>query len=149
MSGPSSFIPMIVQSYPSNPPQRGFVPENEPPARVMVAIKYLWDLSLKTMTRVAVNDISIEEIAGQTLIPEEKSTQIAACELLMGYFDGSLRPDQWEAERSHAATKAVDSTKLNGCLIRCVACGGGPSQGNCMMCRGMGSLMCYPTSGGE
>lgn len=116
-----------------------------PPARVRAAMAFLGQLTDKTMTRIGVNDMSIEEFAGQNLTLPEKNAQDAACSVLVEYFLGNLQPDLWEQRTEELRSKQGQS---GGVVIRCVGCGGHDNRESCRLCHGTGQLAVYPVYGG-
>ncbi len=69
------------------------IDNNEPPARVKIALEYLHSLTHKTMTRGMVNDVGFDTIEGQQLSIPELEAQSAACKMLTSYFKGKLEPE--------------------------------------------------------
>lgn len=122
--------------------QRPILP-NEAPARVFVAIRYLNDLTAKTMTRVAVNDVGFQELDGQKLTPCEVEAGRAACEALTAYLKGRMTPDAWE----DVILGEAEPREPEGQVMRCMACEGASNAPNqCSMCRGEGRVIVYPHS---
>lgn len=121
---------------------------NEVPARVKVAMSFLNDLSTKTMSRAAVNDMSIEIIPGQNLSEKEQGAMNAACHLLVDYFEGNLDYDVRERAEIEERQRTTDDM-TNGVLISCVSCRSGPVRKDCILCRGTGQLLVIPPNGGE
>lgn len=117
-----------------------------PPARVRAALEFLTDLTFKTMPRVAVNDISIEEIEGQRLSQHEARAQQNACNMLCDYFTGSLAPDFWEREKIRLENANVNGMSGPGTVIRCLACSPGPPRPDCHLCKGGGTILVFPTA---
>ena len=114
---------------------------DHPPARVRLALEFLQHLSFKTMSRCAVNDISIEEIPGQKLTEHERSAEVYACRALGSYFQGNLTPDVYERERS------VQVPGQPGIYIRCPVCPPSGSNPGCNFCKGNGHVVIYPAVG--
>ncbi len=120
--------------------------QDQPPARVCVALEFLGNLSVKTMIRAVVNDHpgGIEQIPGQTLTSPEKDAQTAACVMLENYFAGQLAANQWE--KQEIADSLPSPQKHAGMLIRCIACSPGPTNPNCVVCKGCGELLIVPVN---
>lgn len=123
--------------------------DREPPMRIRVAMDFLRLVTHKTSDGAVPHGVGAEHIEGQKLVPAETAAQTAACELLRNYFRGELKPDVWEE-------KAKEEKKENpagvGRLISCVLCSGKQRPDpDCVFCKGMGTLLIYPTSasGGE
>ena len=137
------FLPMIMP-FPIGQSQ----PEREiPPARVRVALEFLMQLTVKTMTRAAISDIAIEEIPGQKLTSGEQDAQQSACQMLADYFRGHMEPDMREKEERELLKRGL-SGRDPGLFLRCMACAPGPINPNCRLCRGLGSVLVFPTSEG-
>lgn len=114
----------------------------EPPARVKVALEFLAHLTLKTMPRVAINDLQIQEIDGQRLTAHEQTAQMTACEVLCDYFRGKLPVSRWEKP----IVSEENSPPRGSNIINCPACMPGPARPSCYLCRGVGSVAVYPTA---
>lgn len=142
----SPMFPMIMMPpWMNNSPQP--IRTERPPARILVALDFLAGLSVKTMTRAAVNNVGIEQIDGQKLSATEVDAQNAACEMLENYFLGKLQPDFWEKKQ---AENGVLSDKP-GLVMQCPACIGRPMgiKPDCKICAGEGQILTFPTSGSE
>lgn len=147
----------IPMSFPllmpfTGPQQQSTSHLNQVPARVQMALSFLQDLNIKTMERIAANDVGFETVEGQKLVDEEVWAKNAACNLLRKYFDGSLRPNEWERLLLRSGPKYPPNEK--GVLINCIQCHGhySPPRPDCVFCRGTGSLLVFPTaskSGGD
>lgn len=137
--------PMMAFPFPLPPwmQQHGPPPPDSPP-RVKTALDCLVHFTHKTMTRVAMNGVSIEEIDGQKLTVPEVAVEQAACRTLVDYLRGRLEPDVWE----HADLGPTYPTQA-GMLLRCWFCAGIPehARANCQVCRGAGQILVFPTRG--
>ena len=118
--------------------------QEEPPARVQVALAYLRDVTFKQMTRAAINDISIELIDGPKLKSSEEAAQLAACDMLEMYFQGRMQMDM----REKTQQKEMQRLNAGATLLSCIACQGSGVR-NCSMCRGTGRILVYPATEGE
>lgn len=130
-------FPFIVPQQP--------VPTNQAPARVLAAMSFLQDLTLKTMVRAAVdNHGSLQEVPGQKLSKEEQDAQAAACQLLADYFRTSYDLDQWENKQVGDACEnpAVPSDR-RGLLVNCFACPANNPRDGCMFCKGTGAVLVF------
>ena len=117
---------------------------DDPPARVLVAMRFLSELTFKQMTRVAVADMGrIEEIAPPGLNGSEVAAQHAACDMLESYFAGRLKPNLWEDALIQEKTR---NPQEEGTLLRCIACQGANPQ--CSVCKGTGRILIYPAKEG-
>lgn len=132
--------PLVVFNSPDG---QGGTPRNqeEPPARVQVALAFLRDVTFKQFTRAAVNDISIELISPPKLNSSEELAQHAACDMLEAYFKGSLPMDQREREQQKR------ENQQEGSLLTCIACQG-TSRYSCTLCKGSGRVLVYPATEG-
>ena len=146
-----AFFPMAF------PIQGPSVREDQPPARVRLAVDFLALLIHKQMPRAAVNDMAIEWAEGQKLTGPEVESHIAACDLLTDYFRGRLRSDPWEKqlmnrERLRTELEKEQATAGHGktCLaMRCLNCPTGHPRPDCVMCRGSGNVLVYPMNDEE
>lgn len=129
--------------------------QNETPARVNVAMSFLMNLTFKTMTRAAVNDISIQLIPGEKLTKEESIAQANACHMLSDYFTGNMNPDIWEEQflKNAMPKKPINPKELDpraaGVIVPCPAClnQSGRIQADCNLCGGSGHLITVPVNG--
>lgn len=122
--------------------QRQERPPAQHPDRVDVAIRVLNDLTQKTMPRVAVNDMAIEEVSIPELTIHEKSLQQVCCQTLQDYLKGNLIPDVWEQQALVEGRKGSGGTLL--ACFRCYSSGNKPRSG-CMLCKGTGNLIVLPS----
>ena len=113
-----------------------------PPARVRAAMEFVNSLTYKTMARVALNDLQIQEIPGQKLTDEELTAQATAFNLLSSYFSGRLKPDDWEKLDLEVPNKSDQA----GSVINCPICIGSSSRADCILCKGRGQVVVYPTT---
>jgi len=141
-----AFFPILQTMGRQGLDQSPSVTSDPPPARVRVALEFLTDLAIKTMTRAAVNDMSIQEIPGLPLSPPEIEAKNAACNLLTSYFKGLSPLDQYESTRLAQLVRKDDSSRGPGTLIRCFACLPNPPRPGCQLCRGTGEILVYSTS---
>jgi hypothetical protein len=117
--------------------------DNDPPARIKVALDFLSQMTVKVMPRAAANNISIEWSTPPKLNANEIAAQGAACSLLVKYFSGDLEADGWEDQRKKAANISMKPKKQPGTLMRCFGCA--PEfTGDCHICGGRRTLMVYP-----
>jgi hypothetical protein len=144
----------FMMSYPGsfgggmNPYQRG--PEIVVPARVDKAMEFLQLMTAKVMPRAAATDHSIEQLPVPKLTTEEESCHATACNLLSTYFDGKLKPDEWEKTRLEADKKMLDTGGKKATLLTCFACmsSNGPHAApnpKCQLCEGTGKIMVSPS----
>ena len=129
-------LPMIMMGHPGMRQDR-----NEVPARVRMALAFLDHMVIKRITRVAVNDISIEEIQPPRLTVEEETAQGAACDLLTQYFNGKLKHDKWEQTDLELRSKPEMETDVT--MMNCFGCGGSGSP-QCRICKGAGKVVVKP-----
>ena len=110
------------------------------PRRVAVACEVLTDLTMKQMTRCHANDVGFNEVEGMRLQPEEMQVFRSACNLLVAYFDGTLKPTP--SEKAEVKQEGLRS------LLRCPQCGGsGRGVGEpCVVCKGSGALSVVPAN---
>jgi hypothetical protein len=116
---------------------------NQAPARMRLAVEVLRDLTVKTMDRVAVNDMSMQSIEGQKLTEEERILQISACKLLSDYFSGKTVLNKWE----EVAVRSKD-TRTAGLLMRCFSCNGKAGHA-CSFCNGTGAIKVFSAEAPE
>ncbi len=114
------------------------------PARVLAAMEYLRDLTVKTMDRAAISDVSIEVLPGSKLSECELDTRVAACSVLQDYFLGRLAPSQQEA-LDHKEDEEADI----GGTMRCLACDPRKTTPNCIYCKGSGFIFVLPAPSEE
>lgn len=118
--------------------------DNDAPARVKTALEFLSQLTIKTMPRAAINDISIEWSNPEKLTANELSAQGAACNLLIRYFSGDLKPDGWESLRKKVATSKMIPSDKPGTVMRCFGCMPDFS-GDCTICDNKRTVIVYPS----
>lgn len=138
-SGPA-FVP-VQWPYPA-PSVNYAPPMNEVPARVRAALDYLSLLTVKGMTRAAVNDITIELIDGQDLTPSEERARGAACDMLTSYFRGDLQTNLQEqvgyrVMLQHAGGQVLVERPCPVCKI--------PGVDSCPYCGGTGRVQMTET----
>jgi hypothetical protein len=138
------FFPIMVQ-----PQQLSFKSregaDDKPPARVMVALDFLQSLIIKTIPRVAVNDMSIEVISPLPLSDEEESARATACSLLTQYFAGKLVPSLWEKTELTEREEILKKGGEAGSIINCPAClAKNYVAAECQFCNGKGKVMLHP-----
>ncbi len=124
-------------------------PGDPPPTRVRIAMEMLRDLTHKTMNRVAVNDVSIEEIKGQGLTTAESNLQASAANILNEYFKGKMKMNQWERSEYRGNNPQSSSLMMQGMIMNCILCNMGKEEGHipnpeCSMCRGCGEVVVFP-----
>lgn len=124
-----------IQLVMTQPQQVAETPLDQVPARVRIACGLLDHMTMKTMTKIAVNDIGIEEIDGEKLIHEEEQCQASALALLTNYFNGKLKPTATEKVVKPCLKRPHGSVR-----IECPACFAihGKVNGDCLMCAGVG-----------
>jgi hypothetical protein len=122
------------------PQQRESVQPQAPPARVRVALEFLRDLTFKTMPKVAINDVAIEDVPLQKLTAEEEAAQDAACFLLSSYFNGRLQLNVQEKSELEQSKRADGP----GVVMKCQLCYGGPINPGCALCKGSGNVIVFP-----
>lgn len=138
MGMPFSFMmPMFNESAPA---RDSSVPDIIVPARVNKAMEFIGVIHSKTMKRVAANDITVMEVEGDKLCPEEENARDAALNCLAQYFDGKLQPDIWEKARHDAVQKQLATNGKEGTLIRCFGCNSAYPSPSCPLCHGKGKL---------
>lgn len=136
-------MPVFVGSSNSSSPD---LLDNDAPARVKMALELLSHLSVKLMPRAAATEHAIEWATVPPLTANEVAAQGAACNVLIKYFSGDLKPDGWEAVRRKAATttKTKIISKKPGTLLRCFACS--PDYtGDCHICNEKRTILVYPS----
>ena len=118
--------------------------ENDPPARVKLALEYLSQLLIKTMPRAAASEHTIEWAPEAKLSANEVAAQGAACSLLVKYFSGDLKPDGWETQRKQAGNKEIQKGGKVGTYMRCFGCA--PEfTGECNICNGRRTVLVIPS----
>lgn len=144
MNHPMSVFPFSLSSLLGQQADRH---NNQPPARIRAAMEFLQNLSQKTMSEVAANDVGFETIDGQKLTTAEANAQASACHLLSDYFLGTLELDRWEKTEIESKNRTLHNCGP-GTLLTCIVCGGSPKP-DCVFCRGMGHFLVFPTSAGK
>lgn len=120
-----------------------------PPARVQVAMGFLNYLQNKMMTRVAINDISIEEVSGQVPTVDEKNTHSTACQVLQKYFKGNLKITEWETLNDFGDDRDAGECRPDPEIYSCPSCLLGKPEGTvpqktCKICEGQGKVVIFP-----
>ena len=141
MNNQPAFVPIPMQIV----QQGGFQQQpmfGRPPARVIAAMDLLHLFTMKTMKRCAANDVGFNELEGQQLTSQEERAQNSACSALSKYFEGNLKPDQWEQKDINTDPRSVRSEP--GTFIQCFNCAPRPPQQNCPFCKGCGNVLVYP-----
>ena len=135
-SNPFQMIP-----FPWPAPQQQQKQDQEAPARVLVALSYLRNVTMKQTALVAVNDISIEWRDGQELETAEKLARDAACHLLVDYLRGGLKKSVYEKSEKSGPGWPKDKA---GFLMKCPHCfPNGFIKPNCNICGGVGEGMTF------
>lgn len=151
---PFGMMPMFMPM-----PMQGSADHNERaydlvvPARIGKAMEFLAHLHHKQMIRAAVFEMGVEQIPGVDLCAEEEATRDAALKCLSDYFDGKLKPDQWEglkydvqkkaAEKHLGATAQPSAQVMQGAVLSCPKCEA-PGNQSCKYCHGLGQVMVSP-----
>lgn len=113
--------------------------KQSPPPRVKVAMDLIQFLSMKTMTKVFVNEVGFHPEEGQSLTTAEANAQATACNMLNDYFLGKMKITEWEK----SSERKIEGT---GTILQCFACAPGPTKSSCKLCKGTGQLLVFPTS---
>jgi hypothetical protein len=115
-------------------------PRDEPPARVQVAMGYLYHMTAKTISRIAVGTVGgLEEFDGMKLEKVEVEARDAACKCLRDYFNGNLPPSKVE----ETMLRRLDERPSAKC--RCPNCQDHPvGKFSCQVCKGMGYVEIVP-----
>ena len=137
--GTPAFVP-----FPMIPFGNQITSHQEAPARVRMAAEFIRDMTFKGMSRIAVNDLSIEEIEGKELTIREEEARTAACNLLTSYFKGELNRDTWEKDEGQGRPMGG----VPGELITCFACPANRPRQECRFCKGTGVVIVYAATGG-
>lgn len=125
------------------------------PARVNKAMEFLGHIHHKQATRAAVYDLGVEQIPGVELCAEEEATRDAALKCLSDYFDGKLKPDQWEglkydfqkkAAEKHLSAPHGGAQVMQGAVLSCPKCSE-PGNRACKFCNGTAQVMVTPMPG--
>ncbi len=135
------FMPIM---QPQAPPSE-ILPYALPPLRIRVALDFLNQLSAKMAVRAACSESQVIELDGQKLTTAEANAQASACNLLVDYFLGSLKPDRWEKEAFDRIQKEANPLNM-GTIINCFSCSPNPPKPSCKFCHGGGSVLVVPTS---
>ncbi len=146
MNDQNSNRPIVVMAGHAgyNPP--GPPTHDEPPARVRTALEYLGLCTFKTLPRIAVNDMAIEQFDGMKLETDERDARDSACKLLKNYFDGKLSHTDAEAITLNNLDSSKDKGMGRGSYINCPACvqSKGMADPRCRLCQGVGEVIIYP-----
>lgn len=122
-------------------------PDDEPPARVLVAMQYLRYATDKTADAVVPHGMGAETVGGQQLTRDEQEAMTNACSLLSTYFTGKLIPTRWE-------DGTLSRRRNQGAIIICPMCGGeelqpeeeGETPPVCKLCAGSKRVLVVPTT---
>jgi hypothetical protein len=123
-----------------------FREENQPPARIVVGLRYLDYIQKKTETRIAVNDMSIQDFPGLHPTKEEALAHDACSMMFKDYFKGKLTPDEQERFRrkiNKDTTETLAPGGGRGTLMGCPICVGSTGQVHprCQLCGGEGKII--------
>lgn len=145
MDGPQqihSMMPIYLPSWGGQ--QQHYREEENPPARVTVAMEFFSRCTAKTMTRAAAapQALAVEIISGQQLTPPEEHALGAACDLLHDYFQGKLKSS--ESERIDLQRRRYDAHEIAGNILQCPVCTAHGTKKNCIVCKGTGGVVAYP-----
>ncbi len=149
----AGFVPMPMSFLFPQQQQTGQREQiDKPPARVLVAMEFLRRLADKQSINLASEYSGHDgfmEAKGQEVLPVERETEAAACKLLTAYFQGKVKPSSLEKEEAQRLVEGEKKPahKVNGpwSIYHCFACGGGPNQRRCTICKGSGQMICAPT----
>lgn len=141
-------MPMFIQA-PWHQPQPQPMSQEEPPARVQVAMEFFTRCTGKTMTRAAAapQALAVEIIPGQKLTPPEDQALGAACDLLYDYFRGKLLPS--ESESVDLQRRRFEAQQMAGNILKCPVCETTRPSKRCIVCRGTGGIAAYPLEPGS
>jgi hypothetical protein len=132
MGNPVVIVGQQGQHYEQHRPE-------EVPARVRIAMEFLGFTYAKTVSRIGVNAMAMEEFKGLPLECEEERTREAACNLLTNYLSGKLKSTESE-KQSLKRNKTMGGTHGT-----CPACTGADMlRRTCKLCRGAGEVVIYP-----
>lgn len=135
-------FPLMVN--PNQERERG-LHVNEVPARVQVAMAYLKQLTIKTMTQLAANDVGFETVDGQELTKGEAAAQDSAANLLRDYFAGAYVPDSCEEGDREVERRVTAVLGQRGLSTPCYQCRMDRSvMPQCPVCRGTGRVLVFP-----
>jgi len=127
-----------------------------PPLRVQVALEYITLMANKAASRIAANDLKIEEIPGQKLTKAELNTQTTAAHILNEYFLGKLPLDRFEKRDAKKKIPAITiemddeedepEERDGGTTMPCFECvvAHGAVNPQCERCKGKGNLIFFP-----
>lgn len=145
MSQPNGYIPVPVIGIPQQGGGDPSMEENAPPARIMVGLKFLEQHNRKIETKIAINDLSIEQIPGLTPTEDEVMARDACYAMLAKYFKGKLSPDEQEKFRRKANHEPQEGRGSGGTLMGCPICvvATGMVHPKCQLCGGEGKIIAY------
>jgi hypothetical protein len=135
-----------VPVYFAMPEQQSVANNQEtPPARVMVALRFLNDVTAKKMPKVVpMGEWKCEIVDGLKLTPTETNAEMHAHELLVDYFKGDLKAD-WREQLDVDAYKEIQGRKIEERpSISCPVCIPTNPSPNCMYCDGTGRCLILP-----
>lgn len=137
-------MPLTVITTPQ--PEMMRVENLEPPVRVQVAVAVLRELTGKTRSTCAINDLSIEIIDGQKLTHAEANLQASAANFLTDYLKGKDGCDKWEKEKVRVTYEMNES--CHGTILNCFSCASLPQPlSTCKFCKGTGTVLVSPVVG--
>ena len=146
MNNPGSPVPFMfpLMVNPNQERERG-LHVNEVPARVQVALAYLKQLTIKTMTQLVANDVGFETVDGQQLTKGEGQAQDSATNLLRDYFAGAYVPDSCEERNGEVERRVAAVLGQRGLSTPCHQCRMDRSvMPQCPVCRGTGRVLVFP-----
>src|ERR1700730_13720484 len=107
---PHGFMPVPVINLQQGGGESPFREENQPPARIVVGLRYLDYMQKKTETRIAVNDVGIQDFPGLRPTKEEVLAHDACSMMFKDYFKGKLAPDEQERFRRKVNKETTDES---------------------------------------
>jgi hypothetical protein len=115
-----------------------------PPARVLVALRFLDAITAKKQPRAySTGEYHTEIVPGLELTPTEVNAEHHAHNLLIDYFDGKLKPD-WREQLDVELMKS--ETIVERPVQSCPSCNPNNPRPDCIYCDGTGRICIYPAT---